>query len=75
MREVDVNDFFLCSWFDLAWLLCVLLLAVLPGVVMDHDAHVIPLPILCQVMGDFRQLDEEPGKDDRGKMSIRYVRT
>jgi hypothetical protein len=49
--------------FDLAWLSCFLLLAVLPGVVTDCQANMVSLPLERQVMGDFRQLDEEPGQD------------
>ncbi len=49
---------------DLAWLSCLLFLAVLPGVVADREANVVPLPEMRQVMGGFHQLGEEPGQDD-----------
>ncbi len=48
---------------DLAWSPCLLLFAVLPGVVTDCKGDVVPLPLTRQVVGDFHQLDEEPGQD------------
>jgi hypothetical protein len=47
--------------FNLAWLFCFLLLAVLPGVVTDSKANMVPFPTMRQVMGDFNQLGEKPG--------------
>ncbi len=49
--------------FNLAWSSCFFLLAVLPGVVMDCQAHVVPLQLVRQDMGDFCQLGEEPRQD------------
>ncbi len=49
---------------DLAWLSCLLLFAVLPGVVTDHKVKMVPLPATQEVMGGFHQLGEEPGQDD-----------
>ena len=49
---------------NLAWSSCLLFLAVLPGVVTDHEVNLVPLPATCEVMGDFHQLGEEPGQDD-----------
>ncbi len=48
---------------DLAWSSCLLLFAVLPGVVTDCKANVVPLPLTRQVMGGFHQLGEELGQD------------
>ncbi len=48
---------------DLAWLSCLLLFAVLPGVVKDCKAYAVPLTATKEVMGGFHHLDEEPGQD------------
>jgi hypothetical protein len=56
---------------DLAWSSCFLFLVVLSGVVMDCQAHVVPLPLARQVMGDLCQLGEEPGQDHRKNRSMR----
>jgi hypothetical protein len=42
---------------------------VLPGLVTDHEANVVPLPATREVMGGFHQLGEEPGQDDREKQN------
>jgi hypothetical protein len=49
---------------NLAWSSCLLLFAVLLGVVLDREANLVPLPAMRKVMGGFLQLDEEPGQDD-----------
>ncbi len=54
---------------DLAWSSCLLLFAVLPGVVTDRETNVVPLPATREVMGGFHQLGEEPGQDDREKQN------
>ncbi len=48
----------------LAWSSCLLLFAVLPGVVTDREINVVPLPAMREVMGGFHQFGEEPGQDD-----------
>ncbi len=40
----------------LAWLSCLLLFAVLPGVVRDRETNMVPLPATLEVMGGFHQL-------------------
>jgi hypothetical protein len=37
---------------------------VLPGVVTDHKANVVPLPATTEIMGGFHQLGEEQEQDD-----------
>ncbi len=37
---------------------------VLPGVVTDHKANVVPFPTARQVVGDLCQLGEESGYND-----------
>jgi hypothetical protein len=62
-----VKTFLVCLVLNLAWLSCFLLFAVFPGVVTDCQAHVVPLPLAHQAVGDFRQLGDEPGQDCREK--------
>jgi hypothetical protein len=53
----------------LAWLSCLLLFAVLPGVVTDREMNMVPIPATREVMGGFHQLGEEPGQDDWEKQN------
>ena len=54
---------------NLAWLSCLLLFAVLPGLVMDRKANVVPLLATREVIGGFHQLGEKPGQDDWEKQN------
>ncbi len=54
---------------ELAWSSCLLLFAVPPGVVTDHETNVVPLTAMREVMGGFHQLGEEPGQDDWEKQN------
>jgi hypothetical protein len=50
-----MRDLLLCTW-SLILLGCL-------AFFFYREVDVVPLPLTSQVMGDFRQLSEEPGQD------------
>ena len=65
-----MSGFFLWAWPSiLLGRLAFFFFVVLPGVVTDRKANVVPLPATREVMGGFHQLGEEPGQDDWEKQN------